>query len=205
LQHPKHSKKNANRYPLPDNSVHRKSSKIDWQKRGDYYCPVCRERWLSEDTIVWALYNYFERAGYKPRLANQRKREGDIKVTNSSDELQWIIEAKGFAPAGYDSIDFQIGLAQILTSRYRGEQQILHALAMPWEDDNLCFKESAARVNDDDRAALRLHWIWVKQTPLSYGTGYTVEIDCPAVATCPCQERIGSFSFWIKGTFSTNS
>lgn len=205
MQHPKHNKNNASRYPLPDNSVRRKYSKANWQKQGDYYCSTCQKRWFSEDTVVWAVYNYFKHAGYEPQLANQRRHEGDIRVTNFSGELEWIIEAKGVAPAGNNDIDFQIGVGQILTSRHRGDKHILHALAMPWGDDALFFKESVTRFNDDDRAALRLHWIWVKQTQFSQGTAFTVELECPAVATCPCQEQLGNFSFWVSKTLSAKS
>lgn len=199
-QHPpgyKHNKKNTNRYPLPDNSVpwpsSWRSSKLDWRERGDYYCSNCPKRWFSEDTVVWAVYKYFELAGYAPELTDQWEREGDIKVTGHLKRVEWIIEAKGLAPAGYDSTDFQEGLGQILMSHYRNDPQTIHALAMPY--DGSFPTELVTRIDDKDRACLRLHWIWVKQVLASCGTVYKVKIECPAGSTCECQQRIGTFSF----------
>jgi hypothetical protein len=189
LQHPpgyEHNQKNTNRYSLPDNSVH---------------CPNCPKRWFSESTVIWAVYNYFKLAGYAPELTDQLKREGDIKVTDHLKRVEWIIEAKGLAPAGSNSTDFQTGLGQILMSHYRSDPPIIHALAIPY--DGSFPTELVTRIEDKDRACLRLHWIWVKQVPASHGTSYEVKIECPPGSTCECQERIGTFSFWGKSTPSS--
>lgn len=123
------------------------------------------------------MYNYFKLAGYAPELTDQLKREGDIKVTDHLKRVEWIIEAKGLAPAGSNSTDFQTGLGQILMSHYRSDPQIIHALAIPY--DGSFPTELVTRIEDKDRACLRLHWIWVKQVPASHGTSYEVKIECP--------------------------
>ncbi len=187
-QHPpkyEHKQKNTNRYGLPDSSV-------SWlnPSKGDYYCPTCGQWWFSEYTIEWALYQYFSLAGYIPKHGNQRKCEGNIRVTHPLNKEEWIIEAKGLTPAKNDNISFQIGLGQILQARYKHGPNIFYALAMPRCEP---FTQKANQIDGKDRECLHLHWIWVEQfEDENHVTHFNVTINCPPGSTCECQKRIKS-------------
>ena len=146
LPNHKHNKGNTARLPLPDGTA------------GDYHCPDCQRQWFSEDTVKWAVSQYFRLAGCTPSPANQMKREGDIRVTHPSNREEWIIEAKGQIPAGNEHAAFKEGLGQIVMARYQRGAHLLYALAMPKVHP---FPQETAQIDARDLLYLRLHWIWV--------------------------------------------
>jgi hypothetical protein len=174
------------RLPLPNGS------------EGDYYCSTCPKRWFSEHTVEWAVNRYFSLAGYDSKLGDQGKHEGDIRVSDLMKAEEWIIEAKGQTPGNNHSTDFQTGLGQILMARSHHGLHIIYAFAMPRSAGELFpydpFPSLVTEIDNQDRAYLRLHWIWVKQVPPR--AAYEVEIECPPGSMCECQKRIGTFSFW---------